>query len=129
MASKYDLQRDNSYLETLKGDLNSVANNLNQSAEYVNKIHVNLGPNYKLNEDDVKSIPRTKNLENNINNEYNYIKNTVIPEIDAQISRNNDEIRRIEEEERRQREEEERKRKEAEDNKKAKSNSTSYSWR
>ena len=40
MASKYDLQRDNSYLETLKGDLNSVANNLNQSAEYVNKIHV-----------------------------------------------------------------------------------------
>ena len=128
MASKYDLQRDNSYLESLKNDLGSVVSNLEYSSSYVNKIYTTLGSNYKVQDDDVKSIPRSKKLETNINNEVSYIKNTVIPGIDSQIEANNAEIRRIEEEERRQREEEERRRKE-EENKKKSSSSVTSGWR
>ena len=124
MASKYELQRDNSYLETLKIDIGTVTSNLSQSADYVYKLYTTLGNNYKLNEDDVKSIPRSKKLETNIKNEKDYIVNTVIPEIDAQIERNKQEIRRIEEEERRQREEAERRQREA-----AQKSSVTYNWR
>jgi hypothetical protein len=128
MASKYDLQRDNSYLESLKSDLNSVVSNLEQSSSNVNKLYTVLGSNYKIQDDDVKSIPRSKKLEKDINNEIDYIKNTVIPEIGNQIDANNAEIRRIEEEERRRREEEERRRKEEENKKKSNSSVTS-GWR
>ena len=127
MASKYDLQRDNSYLESLKNDLFSVVSNLETSSSYVNKLYTTLGSNYKVEEDDVKSIPRSKRLEKNIDNEASYIRYTVIPEIDNQIEANKAEIRRIEEEEeRRRKEEEERRKKESE---KKNNSSVTNGWR
>ena len=75
-----------------------------------------------------KDYELLETFKKDINNEIDYIKNTVIPEIGNQIDANNAEIRRIEEEERRRREEEERRRKEEENKKKSNSSVTS-GWR
>ena len=103
MASKWELQRDNSMLDNLKSELTSVSTYLKSASVDVNKLAINLDSNYKVNDDSSKAVTRTNTLKTNIENESTYISNTVIPAIDEQIRRNNEEIRRIEEEEERAR--------------------------
>ncbi|MCR5223901.1 MAG: hypothetical protein K6C11_02005 [Bacilli bacterium] len=99
MASKWELQRDNSTLENLKSDLSTMSGYLNNASSDVNKLYTNLDNNYEIDNDSSKAVTRAKTLETNIRNEASYITNTLMPAIDDQIRRNNEEIRRIEAEE------------------------------
>ena len=102
--SKWELYRENMYLDNLKEELRKVAQDLTNASSDINLVHVELEKNYKINDDRTVSVQRTKKLEDNVNNEADYIINTVIPEVENTIRRNEEEIRRIEEEERQARE-------------------------
>ena len=51
MASKYQLLREISQLETLKEDLRDVVDNLTSASQDISKIHTTLVNHYKINEE------------------------------------------------------------------------------
>ena len=103
MASKYQLLREISQLETLKEDLRDVVDNLTSASQDISKIHTTLVNHYKINEetnsDMNKAVPRAKKLEKDVTKENDKITGTVIPAIDKKIEENKKEIERIEREE------------------------------
>ena len=99
MASISFYQGENNTLSTLKSSLNSLTTHLDYSNDEYDNLVRQIRENYTLNNDTI-AINKIIELNGNIDSEINYIKNTVIPAIDAQISANNDAIAEIEEAER-----------------------------
>ena len=88
-------REENNTLSTLKSSLSNVAAQLDYSNDDYDTLVRQIRDNYTLNDDPV-AIKKIIELNGNIDSEINYIKNTVIPAIDARISSNNDCIAAIE---------------------------------
>lgn len=126
---KWELQRENSYLEDLKSNLKSVVKDLSSANDNIDLTKVKIDDNYKINADHTESYLRLKSLHDDISSEKTYIEHTVIPAIDDKIESNEKEIERIEEEERKREEERKKSSSSNRSNNSSSSSSITIRWR
>lgn len=86
MATLYDMQTRLRHFYNLKEDLNSVITYINNSIDDLNPSVKNILMAYSVDENSKASTLLSKNLENLISKR-DFIKNTVIPEINLEISK------------------------------------------
>ena len=115
MASKYQLQHEIEEYESLKSHLSKTAANLDNASKNASLIKPELLKNHTIDNNSCVLGERTEDLKKNISETSNYVRNVILPAIDAKIQSNRTEIARIEEAERRAREEAERRAREAEE--------------
>lgn len=115
MASKYQLQQEIEEYENLKSHLSKTADNLDNASKNASLIKPELLRNHTIDGNSCVLGERTEDLRKDISETSNYVRNVILPAIDAKMQSNRNEIARIEEAERRAREEAERRAREAEE--------------
>ena len=86
--------------QNLKQNLNNIISYLNSSGSNLDKTEMNIKNNYQIDSENSYILTRVTDVNNEIYKISNYLKNSVIPEIDRTISNLNNNISRMEREER-----------------------------
>ncbi len=108
MALKDQLQRELSQYDTLKTKLNNCNNYLSKANSEIINIKSTVDANYQINDDGSIISEKADGLSKKTAETSNYLKNSVIPAIDAKQNQIREQIRQIEREEEEEREREER---------------------
>ena len=98
----------------LKSSLNSIISKLSFSSAIINDFSCGIRDKYTIDSNETPIVTRSFKLREEVRTTYKYLKDNVVPAIDDNISRLEDEIERLEREERERREREERERQERE---------------
>ena len=97
MSSISECYRKISKYKTLKENINSISSKLLESYNSTSSLVREISDKYNLNDDRTSIEKRSTDLKDAINNEKNYLEDTVIPAINEAISDLYDEIERLEE--------------------------------
>lgn len=91
--------------QSLRNNVLNVSASIDSSSSSILNVYNRLRDAYNVNDDVTPITMRSYQLSVDTEKTSNYLKNTVVPEIDEEIARLRREIARLEEEERRRREE------------------------
>lgn len=100
MSRIYQLQIEINQYESLKSNLNQIANSLTSASSCCEKLPSTLKTHYIINNDTNNGVLRSEKLRKEIKEKAEEIFETYIPAIDDKIEELKKEIKRIEEEER-----------------------------
>ncbi len=101
MASIAECRNNINNYNTLKSKVNSIITYLNNYNDKDDIVLTKLDQNYSINSENANIYGTLNNLSTDINKTSNYLKNTILPEIDNAIRNENNTIAAIEEEQRR----------------------------